>query len=249
VARFFLRNLGPGRGPLSVALVLAALACATWDGDARRRRATRTAVGLVVAAAVLGWLEAWLLVDDLRLEYLGVYLIAIPWVLVAVVAARVADEAAAARPAAVRGSALVLGAVAFVAVALAAPGWRDRYTGQPELPAARAALAERGALAPGRPLVIDFDPVSWTDALGLLVLVHRGHHRACFADPTWRYMVTGEFTCAPGELADGVAVRVVPGPQATVGGPGVLYAGPSMAVVAAPGAGAGPGPGPAGASG
>jgi hypothetical protein len=79
-------------------------------------------------------------------------------------------------------------------------------------PALPAGVARLAALAAGRPVVLSLEHDAWPDMTGLLVQAERTGVTACVADSSWEFMVTSQFTCTPGQLADGARFGLfVPG--------------------------------------
>jgi hypothetical protein len=71
-------------------------------------------------------------------------------------------------------------------------------------------VAEMGALADGRVIVLTFPHLQWKTVTGILVQGERSGVRACVADPYWKYMMTSQFICTPAQLADGYPMAVYP---------------------------------------
>jgi hypothetical protein len=71
-------------------------------------------------------------------------------------------------------------------------------------------VAEMGARADGRVIVLTFPHLGWTTVTGILVQGERSGVRACVADRYWKFMMTSQFICTPAQLADGYRMAVYP---------------------------------------
>ncbi len=162
------------------------------------RRFLVAVLGINIVASLAFLVYAAVGIDVLSEYYIGFFYWSVPFLTVLVILVGLL-QAATPRiltPLIVLGAAAVLAAAAFV------PGFRaDVHDNDPALPAVVAALAARD---PGRPIVIHIDHNAWVDTTGFLVQAERTHVRACVDQPSWTYMMTGQFICTAHEVASGV---------------------------------------------
>jgi hypothetical protein len=92
-----------------------------------------------------------------------------------------------------------------VLAALLAPGVPTVPAEQPRM---AVVVRELSAYAAGRPAVVTLDHDAWPDMTALLITAERSGLRACLREGSWRFMVTGDYICRPGERAAGVPVRL-----------------------------------------
>jgi hypothetical protein len=161
--------------------------------------------------------------------YIGYFYWSAPAITVLVIVLALLDAAPAARRVAARRvaatrcavtAAAVTAAVAACAAFALAPQTRTSTSqvdpatvSDPDTdPALPAAVARLAALADGRPIVLSLAHYAWPDMTGLLVQAERTGVTACVANSYWEFMVTSEFICTPGQLANGVRFDLfVPG--------------------------------------
>jgi len=203
VVRYALWFWWPHQHALLVPLALYAIAILVTVTLARDplRRFLLAVLGINVVASIAFLVYAAVGIDDLSGYYIGYFYWSVPFltVLVAVVALLQAATAKLLTPFITLGTAAALGAVALV------PGLRaDVHDNDPALPRVVAALAARD---PGQPIVIHIDHDAWVDTTGFLVQAERTHVRACVDQPSWTFMMTGQFICTAHEVATGVRYR------------------------------------------
>ena len=124
-------------------------------------------------------------------------------------------RAAAATPVIIAGCAAALAALVFV------PGLRTSLDDNDRaLPAAVATLAARH---PGQTIVIYIaENAAWSDTAGFLVQAERSHVRACVDQPSYEFIVTGQFICTAQQKAAGVRYAFL-SPAPPPGTPAVLH--------------------------
>jgi hypothetical protein len=219
---------GAGAAWLIIAgLSLAALAAALLiPGPVRRYLISLLVVAAVATAAFVYYVATG--VDDLSRPYVGYFYWAVPMVLVLVIVIAVA----AAVPGRVTTAVTGVAAVAAVAGFAVVPGtMTSTQHVDPEFPIGIPAATDPGlasavrtvaARADGKTVVVYLYHAAWPTMTGFLVEAERTGVRACVASPWWKFMVTAQFICTPGQIADGAgflfhpAGAQVPGTIATL---------------------------------
>ena len=130
-------------------------------------------------------------------HYIGYFYFSAPILTLVVIAVAVVHA-----PPVPLGTVLAAGAAAAAVAAFAiapatAVSTEDTDTALPN--AVRAVAAQ----AHGATIVIRFDHNAWIDVTGFLVQAERTGVRACVADQSWSAMMSAQFICDRGQLADG----------------------------------------------
>ena len=198
--------------PASV-LLLPAAALVAWRMEAGPSRSLlRAGLALAVLATVAFTGYALRGIDDLRADYVGDFLRAVPLLLlllllVCLLPMGVLPVGVLPVHRAVTAGALAVAVVAALAVPAALLTPREDAD---EVPGVLADLRTRAA---GRPVVVDLDHDAWPVLDALVIGGRRYGPRVCADDPQWTFMVTREFVCTDRERAAGLRVRlaVTPG--------------------------------------
>ncbi len=186
---------------VALALYTAAVATTLTLARAPLRRFLLALLGLGAVASLAFFFYAAMVIDNLQQYYIGYFYWSIPFLTLLVIATGVLQAVPPTAAAPIIGLACMAGVVALALV----PGLRtDTHDNVPGLPVAVATLAARD---PGRPIVISLDHTAWADTTGFLVQAERTQVRACVAQKSWAFMMTGQFICTSHELATGVWYR------------------------------------------
>jgi hypothetical protein len=187
---------------------------------------TGAAVAGLAAALVIGYAARG--IDDLSQDYVGFFSRAVPVTLMALLALAVGNLVEPGRvavAAAATMAAATMAAATFAALALSPTPVTRRETID-NLPAVVGALARATG---GRPVLLDTDHDAWPEMDALIVAGHRTGLRICARDPSWRFMVTGEFVCTARDIQTGHAYRLsLDGSGGTVVGRAVLATEPGV---------------------
>jgi hypothetical protein len=175
----------------------AAIAAVVWlsRGAVRRFLAALLAVNVVSTVAFVCYAAVG--IDYLSEYYIGYFYFSAPILTLLVIAVAVVHAPPVPLGATLAAGAAVLGVAAFAAAPGTAVSTQDTDAA---LPHAVQAVAARAA---GRTIVIRFNHNAWLDVTGFLVQSERTGVRACVAEPTWTFMMTTQFICTPGQIADG----------------------------------------------
>jgi hypothetical protein len=221
-----------------VAYLAAALATATLTRGPLRRFLTALLVVNTVSSVLL------LAFADRGIDHVGpgTYYVcyfywSAPAIMLLVVGLAVAEALPSAASIPAAGTVSVAACVAF-ALAPATSTLFHSTASDPALPHAVSVLAARSA---GKPVVIRIKNGAWGEVAGFLVQAERSNVRACVADPSWTFMMTRQFICTPGELAQSAAYAFQAAAQAPAGTPAVVRLGAvSVMVTDRPGVVTGP---------
>jgi hypothetical protein len=217
----------PGIG--SLALLAAVGVAVVTERDAAARRFAAALVGSCLLMTALFLYYGLRGVDDLRQTYIGLFYLAVPGVLIAVVAMAVARRFA---DTSWRGAGVAVGAVALlpVAVALSSAAVPNPYRGDQRYPALEQRLATAAPRA-GRPAAITFDSSQWPVTVGLVYYAAQHHLRTCIVDGGWEFIFTERFVCTRREQRDGWPLSIWPVADVR---PGAVVFADDRAVVRAP---------------
>jgi hypothetical protein len=176
------------------AVAIAALAWLSRDA-VRRFLVALLAVNVVSTAAFACYAAVG--IDSLSQHYIGYFYFSAPILTLVVIAVAVVHA-----PPVPLGTVLAAGAAAAAVAAFAiapatAVSTEDTDAALPN--AVRAVAAQ----AHGVTIVIRFDHNAWIDVTGFLVQAERTGVRACVADQSWSFMMSAQFICDGGQLADG----------------------------------------------
>lgn len=180
-----------------VVLYPVAIAAVWW----LTRGAIRRFLGALLAVNVISTLGfavyAALGIDNLSQYYIGYFYFSAPILTLLVIALAVVHAPPPPLGAAAAVGAAVLGVAAFAVAPGTAVSTADTDAA---LPHAVQAVAAR---AHGQAIVIRFNHNAWIDVTGFLVQAERTGVRACAAEPAWTFMMTTQFTCTAGQIANG----------------------------------------------
>jgi hypothetical protein len=187
----------PGRGLAGLAVAIGLFAAVLALGWRQRHPLLRAGAAAGGLALLLFAGYAAVGIDDLSQDYVGLFMLAVPVFLIALIGLAVGDLIPD------RGFSRAVGAtvvVAGLAVALQAPDLTTRREQLDNVPAVIDAMAAR---AGHRPVVLRTDHDAWPELDALIVGGLRRGVRVCADDPSWRFMVTAEFVCTADERATG----------------------------------------------
>jgi hypothetical protein len=215
---------GPGRVPAAGAMILAALALAAREPDPEPRR-----FGLALLASC-GLMELWFLnyglrgIDNLSERYIGLFTIAVPALVIAVIAMSATRQLLAVRGRIGRvpvARVAVAGALAVAVVSAAsAKGLANTYRGYRQAPALYGALAADPDRA-GRPVALLLPNESWPQMAGVVYYAEHHRLRVCAIDPVFALLVTARYVCSADEASRGWRVTMTPDEAAHPPGPPV----------------------------
>ena len=162
--------------------------------DASRRRLARVTMAMLAGQTTLFLIYSWRTVDDLTLDYLGWFAMAIPaaaiWFGTAFVLLEIRDRFGEAWHVA---SAAVIAVAAVVVLADGVQLTPD-HQHTPQYPL----LADAVAAAPSR---LSFEHDEWPTALAVLAAAVREQQHVCVIDEFWEFMVTADHICSPDDAA------------------------------------------------
>jgi hypothetical protein len=187
----------PGRGLVGLAVAIGLFAAAAALGWRRRHPLLLAGAAASGLALVLFLGYALIGIDDLSQDYVGLFMLAVPVFLIALIGLSIGDLVPNGTFSRALGATVV---VAALAVAVQAP---DLTTHREQLDNLPQVLDTMAARANGRPVVLRTDHDVWPELDALIVGGLRRGVRVCAEDPSWRFMVTGEFVCTPNERATG----------------------------------------------
>jgi len=175
-----------------------AIAAVVWlsRGAVRRFLAALLAVNVVSTLAFACYAAVG--IDSLSHYYIGYFYFSAPIITLLVIALAVVHAPPVPLGAVLAVGAAVLGVAAFAAAPATAVSTEDTDAALPHAVQAVAAQAH------GKAIVIRFNHNAWIDVTGFLVQAERTGVRACVQNPTWTFMMTRQFICTPGQIADGV---------------------------------------------
>jgi hypothetical protein len=174
-----------------------AIATVAWlsRGATRRFLAALLAVNVVSTVAFVCYAAVG--IDYLTEYYIGYFYFSAPIITLLVIGVAVIHAPPVPLGAVLAAGAAVLGVAAFAIAPGTAVSTQDTDAA---LPHAVQAVAAR---AHGRTVVIRFNHNSWVDVTGFLVQAERTGVRACVQDRNWAFMMSTQFICTPGQVADG----------------------------------------------
>jgi hypothetical protein len=174
-----------------------AIAAVVWlsRGAVRRFLAALLAVNLVSTVAFACYAAVG--IDYLTEYYIGYFYFAAPIITLLVIAVAVVHAPPAPLGAALAAGAAVLGVAAFAIAPATAMSTEDTDAALPHAVQAVAAQAH------GKTVVVRFNHDAWIDITGFLVQAERTGVRACVPDRSWAFMMSTQFICTPGQMADG----------------------------------------------
>jgi len=174
-----------------------AIAAVVWlsRGAVRRFLAALLAVNLVSTVAFACYAAVG--IDYLTEYYIGYFYFSAPIIALLVIAVAVVHAPPVPLGAVLAAGAAVLGVAAFAIAPATAVSTEDTDAALPHAVQAVAAQAH------GKTIVIRFNHNAWLDVTGFLVQAERTGVRACAQDRSWAFMMTTQFICTPGQIADG----------------------------------------------
>src|SRR6516225_2589145 len=180
-----------------VVLYAVAIAAVGWlsQGAVRRFLAALLAVNVVSTVAFACYAAVG--IDYLTEYYIGYFYFSAPIITLLVIAVAVVHAPPVPLGVVLAAGVAVLGVAAFAMAPATAVSTEDTDAA---LPHAVQAVA---AQALGKTIVIRFNHNAWIDVTGFLVQAERTGVRACAQDRTWAFMMTTQFICTPGQIADG----------------------------------------------
>jgi len=180
-----------------VVLYAVAIAAVGWlsQGAVRRFLAALLAVNVVSTVAFACYAAVG--IDYLTEYYIGYFYFSAPIITLLVIAVAVVHAPPVPLGVVLAAGVAVLGVAAFAMAPATAVSTEDTDAA---LPHAVQAVA---AQALGKTIVIRFNHNAWIDVTGFLVQAERTGVRACVQDPDWTFMMTRQFICTPGQIADG----------------------------------------------
>jgi hypothetical protein len=183
--------------PAPVVSCAVAIAAVVWlsRGTARRFLVALLAVNVVSTLAFACYTAVG--IDSLSHYYIGYFYFSAPIITLLVIALAVVHALPAPLGDVLAVGAAVLGVAAFAIAPGTAVSTADTDAALPHAVQAVAARAD------GRTIVIRFNHNAWIDVTGFLVQAERTGVRACAQEPTWTFMMTRQFICTPGQVADG----------------------------------------------
>lgn len=197
------------------ALSVAAIAAAVLTRGPLRRYLVALLVLCAVATAIFVYYAATG-IDEIFEQYIGYFYWAVPLTVALVIVAALV----AAVPGRVATAVAALAALAAVAGFAVAPGTATSTTHvdpesaqtpgsvmDPGLPGVVRTLA---ADAGGKTVVVYLYQNAWAAMAGFLAQTERTGVRACVGNPYWKFMVTSQFICTPGEAARGAGFMFHP---------------------------------------
>ena len=188
---------GWGAALVPVVSYAVAIAAVVWlsRGAVRRFLAALLAVNVVSTAAFACYAAVG--IDYLQEYYIGYFYFSAPIITLLVIAVAVVHAPPAPLGAVLAAGAAVLGTAAFALAPGTAVSTSETDRALPG--AVRAVAAQAG----GKTVVIRFNHNAWPDVTGFLVQAERTGVRACVQNPAWTFMMTRQFICTPGQIADG----------------------------------------------
>ena len=174
-----------------------AIAAVGWlsRGAMRRFLAALLAVNVVSTLAFACYVAVG--IDSLSDYYIGYFYFSAPIITLLVIALAVVHAPPMPLGAVLAAGAAVLGVALFAAAPATAVSTEDTDAALPH------AVQTVAAQAHGKTIVIRFNHNAWIDVTGFLVQAERTGVRACVQDPAWTFMMTRQFICTPGQIADG----------------------------------------------
>jgi hypothetical protein len=174
-----------------------AIAAVVWlsRGAVRRFLAALLAVNVVSTVAFACYAAVG--IDYLQQYYIGYFYFSAPIITLLVIAVAVVHAPPVPLGAALAAGAAVLGTAAFALAPATAVSTSETDRALPG--AVRAVAAQAG----GKTIVIRFNHNAWPDVTGFLVQAERTGVRACVQNPAWTFMMSRQFICTPGQIADG----------------------------------------------
>ena len=173
------------------------MAVTRWLAPSSLRRFLAALLAVNLVSTVAFTCYAAVGIDYLTEYYIGYFYFSAPIITLLVIAVAVVHAPPVPLGAALAAGAAVLGVTAFAMASATAVSTEDTDAALPH--AVQAVAAE----AHGKIIVVRFDHNAWIDVTGFLVQAERTGVRACAQDRTWAFMMTTQFSCTPGQIADG----------------------------------------------
>jgi hypothetical protein len=180
-----------------VLLYAVAIAAVAWLSRGAERRFLAALLAVNLTSTVAFACYAAVGIDYLTEYYIGYFYFSAPIITLLVIALAVVHAPPAPLGTVLAAGAAVLGVAAFAIAPATAVSTQDTDAALPHAVQAVAAQAH------GRIIVVRFDHDAWVDVTGFLVQAERTGVRACVEDRSWAFMMTTQFICGPGQIADG----------------------------------------------
>lgn len=206
---------GAGRHVVAAVLVVAALGLALADARSDARRFGIAAVATAGALSALFLNYGLRGIDDLSERYIGQFYVAVPALVLAVLAMGATHRVIEASTRWRRGATVASAATAAAAIlamagtAATVDALTHPYRGDPRIPALHDALQNAPDRA-GAPVVMTFSTATWPLPTGLMYYGRHNGVRVCAADELWEFLVTDEFVCSSSERRRGWRLDVAP---------------------------------------